>query len=317
MSVRSVILQSILLRRAHTLPFSVPTDQWLTTRVDRTWTVSQVKHHMLTKLWGGRRYQLPLPSTSRPPVPSIPREDVDGIGITSISSSNYSSVVFAASIMGDHHHPTHRSNYTLDNPSMPSLVQTALPDAPEGPAVGTPRLTRSLSSENLHASRGCSPNSNRSRARSQSTGGGRPPTLYSSESELGDLRKEEAMERQYERIETSVRRKVHKAAKNYRLVSFSNVSILSSCPCHPLTKLCRETSWTTTIRSTRTGSSRLNSWRSKRRHTASVSLARHTWNRTLRRTQWFAFVEGVRSMVLSLSGAFVSCSGKRRHDPRS
>jgi hypothetical protein len=44
-----------------------------------------------------------------------------------------------------------------------------------------------------------------------------------------DLRREEAMERLYERIEASARRKVVKAAKNYRLVSFSNVSILFSC----------------------------------------------------------------------------------------
>lgn len=207
----------------------VPTDQWLTTRVDRTWTVSQVKHHMLTKLWGGRRYQLSFPRTSKPPVPSIPREPGDGVGITSISSSNYSSVVFAASIMGDSHPPFHHSNYALDNPSEPSLVQTTLPDAPDGPppvVVGTPRLTKSLSSEDLHASHGYSPTSSTSRTRSQSTGGGRPPTLYSSESELGDLRREEAMERLYERIETSVRRKVHKAAKNYRLVSFSNGNVL-------------------------------------------------------------------------------------------
>jgi len=43
----------------HTLSRSlVTTDQWLTTRVDTSWTVSQVKLHMLTKFFGARRDQL-------------------------------------------------------------------------------------------------------------------------------------------------------------------------------------------------------------------------------------------------------------------
>jgi hypothetical protein len=40
---------------------------------------------------------------------------------------------------------------------------------------------------------------------------------------MGDLRREEAMDRLYERMEITVKRKVLKAARNYVLVSFSNV----------------------------------------------------------------------------------------------
>jgi hypothetical protein len=39
-----------------------------------------------------------------------------------------------------------------------------------------------------------------------------------------DLQLEEAMDRLYERMEIAVKRKVLKAARNYVLVSFSNVS---------------------------------------------------------------------------------------------
>jgi hypothetical protein len=42
---------------------------------------------------------------------------------------------------------------------------------------------------------------------------------------IRDLRREEAMDRLYERMEQTVKRRVLKAAKNYRVVSFSNVCI--------------------------------------------------------------------------------------------
>jgi len=42
---------------------------------------------------------------------------------------------------------------------------------------------------------------------------------------IRDLRREEAMDRLYERMEQTVKRRVLKAAKNYRVVSFSNVRI--------------------------------------------------------------------------------------------
>lgn len=41
---------------------------------------------------------------------------------------------------------------------------------------------------------------------------------------MRDLKREEAMDRLYERLEANVKRRVLKAAKNYRVVSFSNVS---------------------------------------------------------------------------------------------
>ncbi|KAG9054158.1 hypothetical protein FS842_005927 [Serendipita sp. 407] len=207
----------------------VPTDQWLTTRVDRTWTVGQVKHHMLTKLWEGRRYQLSIPRVVPPP----PRERTlsqEGLGITSITSSNYSSVLFAPGL-GDHHNyaasSLYRSSNTIDtviNGSVPSLVpSTAAPDSPDGSSP--PRqLSRSISSERL---RGRSPSSTSSRGRARSLGpGGKRPLSQATESVLGDLQREEAMDRLYERMEASFRMKVHRAAKNYRLVSFSNGNIL-------------------------------------------------------------------------------------------
>lgn len=40
---------------------------------------------------------------------------------------------------------------------------------------------------------------------------------------MGDLRREEAIDHLYERMELAVKRKVLKAARNYVLVSFSNV----------------------------------------------------------------------------------------------
>lgn len=195
--------------------FLVPTDQWLTTHVDRAWTVSQVKHHMLTKLWGGRRYQLSLP----PVIPSQLRRSNsdDASGRPSISSSNYSSVVFAATL-GDN-----RSRLTLDstrNASNPSLARTIPPELSDGGA--TPRLTRSLSSENL-GERGRSPTSSGPHRRGISVEGRLPSSSRPSESVMGDLRREEAMDRLYEQMEITVKRKVLKAARNYVLVSFSNV----------------------------------------------------------------------------------------------
>ncbi|KAG8836300.1 hypothetical protein FRC17_007451, partial [Serendipita sp. 399] len=207
----------------------VPTDQWLTTRVDRTWTVGQVKHHMLTKLWEGRRDQLSIPRVPPPP----PRERTlsqDGIGVTSITSSNYSSVVFAPGT-GDQQNYTssasYRSSNTLDtiiNGSVPSLVHsTTAPDSPDG--SNPPRqLARSISSERL---RGRSQSSTSSKGRARSLGpGGKRPLSQATESVLSDLQREEALDRLYERMEASFRTKVQKAAKNYRLVSFSNGNVL-------------------------------------------------------------------------------------------
>jgi hypothetical protein len=202
---------------------TVPTDQWLTTRVDRTWTVSQVKHHMLTKIWGGRRYQLTLPRYFTHPSKLEAAGQTTGEGGTrrmSISSSDYSDVVFASSIPGEHEH----SHYTFDtviNTSSTSLEQSVNPDMPDGGR--TPRLTRSRSSTEL-ALRAGSPSSSSSHRRGQSVSGERPPSNRS-DSVIRDLRREEAMDRLYERMEQTVKRRVLKAAKNYRVVSFSNVRI--------------------------------------------------------------------------------------------
>ncbi|CAG8740587.1 3864_t:CDS:2, partial [Acaulospora colombiana] len=114
----------------------IPTDQWLTTRVDRAWTVGQVKLHMLTKIWGGRRYQLSLSHTLRRPKRSFSQSQSQQpghelVGLTSFSSSNYSSVVFAPSMMSE----GIKSTFTFDNTingSVPSLAQTIPPDTPDG-----------------------------------------------------------------------------------------------------------------------------------------------------------------------------------------
>jgi hypothetical protein len=179
---------------------------------------------MLTKIWGGRRYQLTLPRYfTHPPKPEGP-EQTTGEGVTrrmSISSSDYSDVVFASSLPGDYE----RLHYTFDtviNTSSTSLEQSVHPDAPDGGR--TPRLTRSLSSTERPLRAG-SPSSSSSHRRGQSVSGERPPSNRS-DSMIRDLRREEAMDRIYERMEQTVKRRVLKAAKNYRVVSFSNVILL-------------------------------------------------------------------------------------------
>jgi hypothetical protein len=93
------------------------------------------------------------------------------------------------------------------------------------------RSRRSLSTEGLRG-RSISSSSSR-RRRSQSIGGSGAnvtssgssrPSLRPSASLMGDLKREEAMDRLYERMEAAARRKVLKAARRYKLVSFSNVS---------------------------------------------------------------------------------------------
>ena len=76
---------------------SVTTDQWFTTRVDTSWTVSQVKLHMLTKLLGARRDQLKaLNHPSESHTESTSSSNPAGIHeVKAISSSNRSSVIFA------------------------------------------------------------------------------------------------------------------------------------------------------------------------------------------------------------------------------
>ncbi|PVF93440.1 hypothetical protein CPB86DRAFT_109321 [Serendipita vermifera] len=246
----------------------VPTDQWLTTRVDRAWTVGQVKLHMLTKIWGGRRYQLSLSHALRRPKRSYSQSQSqpvqERVGLTSISSSNYSSVLFAPSMMSE----GIKSTYTFDNTlnaSNPSLVQTIPPVAPDGgpgdnSVIGNgigggsssnasgssgaaapdnllaspgKRSRRSMSTEGLRG-RSTSSSSSR-RRRSQSIGGsgkgvtssgGSKASLRPSASLMGDLKREEAMDRLYERMEAAARRKVLKAARRYKLVSFSNGNVL-------------------------------------------------------------------------------------------
>jgi len=206
----------------------VPTDQWLTTRVDRTWTVSQVKHHMLTKIWGGRRYQLTLPPNLLHPTKSgvqegqarAPDAEEDGTRRISISSSVYSSVVFASSIQGDHER-VHRSSDNLVHGPSASPERSANSGIPDGGR--TPPLTKSLSSTEF-GTRGRSGTPSSSHRRGETVSGQRqrsPSNL--SDTIIRDLRREEAMDRLYERMEASVRRRVLKAAKNYRIVSFSNV----------------------------------------------------------------------------------------------
>lgn len=76
---------------------SVTTDQWFTTRVDTSWTVSQVKLHMLTKLLGARRDQLKAlnhPSESHTESTSS-RDPAGTHEVKAISTSNQSSVIFA------------------------------------------------------------------------------------------------------------------------------------------------------------------------------------------------------------------------------
>lgn len=259
----------------------VPTDQWLTTRVDRAWTVAQVKHHMLTKVWGGRRYQLSLPRnlshTTKPGGEATAKgaagtgaignggngKAEDGSRRMSISSSNYSSVVFATSVQGDNYPRSHYTFDTVINASSASLSQQStspstassassagLPGTPDGGRTPTPRLMRSHSSTDLasaataasssqqqqqqpqspgrpSSSRGRprSASASRNRAQSVSSGQRRPPSNRS-DSIIRDLRREEAMDRLYERMEANVKRRVLKAAKGYRVVSFSNGNVL-------------------------------------------------------------------------------------------
>ena len=284
----------------------VPTDQWLTTRVDRTWTVSQVKHHMLTKVWGGRRYQLSLPrnltnAAKTAPHGTEPGAD-EGSRRMSISSSNYSSVVFAASVQGSVPGDYERSHYTFDtviNGSSASLDRSSVtPGTPDGGR--TPRLTRSHSSTDL-ASRGRPKSASSSHKRGKSVSGQRP-TSNRSDSIIRDLRREEAMDRLYERMEATVKRRVLKAAKNYRVVSFSNVSAWIPNPTFSRKKHTtnlfgqfRVTFLMTIFSWVLMASNRLSYWRFNRPYNVYDWPGRPIWSHTLRPTPWSEFAAEQRS----------------------
>jgi hypothetical protein len=201
---------------------SVSTDQWLTTRVDTSWTISQVKLHMLTKFLGARRDQLKAlnrPSKSFTQLTS----SSDPVGIQkvkTISTLNHSSVLFAFQESSDHsllncspspHHrplawPVERQPFDTE-PSIPSLSSFAqgVPTTYQAHLVSETD-TLQTDCHLLHCSFGAAT---------------APPLM--SDLNTSNLNKEDLLDELLDRLETDAKEVVYKVTDKYCLIRFLDV----------------------------------------------------------------------------------------------
>ena len=196
---------------------SVTTDQWLTTRVDTSWTVSQVKLHMLTKLLGARRDQLEaLNHPNESHAESTSSSDPAGIHeAKAISTSNRSSVIFALQESSDldslNYSPSSRYRspaWPVDRqpfdaePSIPSL-------SPFSQSVPTARQAHLASETGRYP-----PHHGFGVATA-------PPVMQNLNT--NSLNKEDLLDELLDRLETAAKEAVYKMTDNYCLIRFLSV----------------------------------------------------------------------------------------------
>ena len=207
-------------------PRSVTTDQWLTTRVDTSWTVSQVKLHMLTKLLGARRDQLkllsrPNDSHSESSSSSHPPSTHDD---KSIATSNQSSIIFALHESSDFNHsptpryhplprPVERKSFdsNSDIPSLTSFTQNV-------PTIYQPHIfSESDTFKPLNA--------HHHQLHHPSLGAATAPPAVMIDSSTINVNKEDVLDELLDKLVKDAKECVHKVSDQYCLMSFSCVRI--------------------------------------------------------------------------------------------
>ena len=199
----------------------VATDQWLTTRVDTSWTVSQVKLHMLTKLLGARRDQLKAlhhPSeyhieatTSNRPV-NIRENKI-------IATSNKSSVVFevheSSNLDSFGHSPNHRYQPPRHGESEPFDTNSGIPSLPSF-IQSVPTVYQAHFDPETETVKG--PNIDRRFPYHDLATAATPPTIVDLSTDKVD--KEDVLDELLDRLETEAKERIHEVADKYCLTSF-------------------------------------------------------------------------------------------------
>ena len=219
------------------------TDQWLTTRVDTTWTVSQVKLHMLTKLLGARRDQLkalnyPGELHSGTTHPAVIHEN------RSIATSNRSPVIFGLQESTD----VDSSSYFAKPPDQPSprLVDrerfSADPGIPSLSSFIQSAPTVYQTEFDLRTDTINGPNTDR-HFPYLGFAAAAPPAI--ADINKNKLSKEDVLDELLDQLETEAKERVHKVADKYCLIRFLYVRI--EFIFNPLNSLC-PFSFVTTLR---------------------------------------------------------------------
>jgi len=207
----------------------VTTDQWLTTRVDTSWSVFQVKLHMLTKLLGARRDQLkvlshPGESHSESTSSSHPSSTHDD---KTIATSNQSSIIFALHESSDLHslnhspnpryhplpRPVERESFDTksDIPSLTSFTQSV-------PTIYQAHLfsqTDTVKGKGVHTDHHV-----HNRGFGAATA---PPVMM--EPDTDNVNKEDVLDELLDQLVKDAKESVHKVADKYCLMSYSCVCI--------------------------------------------------------------------------------------------
>jgi len=201
----------------------VATDQWLTTRVDTTWTVSQVKLHMLTKLLGARRDQLK--------VLSHPGESHTGSTHSAtihenraITTSNRSPIVFGLHESSDRGSLSYSPN-PLDQPSQRPVEREPFDtksDILSHPSFiqSVPTVYQAQFDSRTVIVKGMNSLSDLGFVATT------PPEM--TDLNMNKVNKEDVLDELLDRLETDAKERVHKVAEKYCLVRFLYVRIVSS-----------------------------------------------------------------------------------------
>ena len=200
------------------------TDQWLTTRVDTTWTVSQVKLHMLTKLLGARRDQLkalnyPGESHFGTTHSAVIHEN------RTIATSNRSPVIFGLQESTD----VDSSSYFPKPPDQPSprLVDherfSADPDTPSLSSFIQSAPTVYQTEFDLRTDTFNGPNTDR---HFPYLGFAAAAPTGTADINKNKLSKEDVLDELLDRLESEAKERVHKVADKYCLIRFLYVRIV-------------------------------------------------------------------------------------------
>jgi len=200
----------------------VATDQWLTTRVDTSWTVSQVKLHMLTKLFGARRDQLKaLNRPSESQTENLPPLSIREHKI--IATSNQSSIVFEIHESSDLDSLSH-SSYHSSQPSPRPLEHEPFNTNSDIPSLSSfiqsvPIVHRARFNPETDADKGL--NTERHFPYHGFVAATTPPAVKNlNTNKVNEVNKEDLLDELLDRLETDAKEGVHRVADKYCLISF-------------------------------------------------------------------------------------------------
>jgi len=202
----------------------VTTDQWLTTRVDTSWTVSQIKLHILTKLLGARRDQLTAlnyPSESR--IESTSSSHSARVReVKTIATSNQSSVIFALHESSNFESLNHSPNPHYQLPPWP--VERQIFDAkPDIPSLASFAQSAPITHQ-AHLGSETDTQNTDSPVPHRGFGAATAPPVMTSLN-VNDINKEDLLDELMDRLETEAKELVYKVTDKYCLMRFLGVRI--------------------------------------------------------------------------------------------